>query len=161
MSLFPDRLDDEPVVGWRMWTLQIETYTLKAVNWPVYWEPGVRAVARCTSWTSREHELDEAAPAVECTCGFYAYASSEQAELELWKRIGKRVSYHPINQIPVIGQASFWGKVMDHERGWRGQYAYPYRILVPVDDAIDYYDHLKARKRLAAGYHVEVEEIRR
>ena len=33
--------------------------------------------------------------------------------------------------VPVIGQASLWGRVISCTDGWRAQYAYPYSLRVP------------------------------
>jgi len=31
---------------------------------------------------------------------------------------------------PVAGTVSLWGTVIEHERGWRGRFAYPSRLLL-------------------------------
>jgi hypothetical protein len=37
-------------------------------------------------------------------------------------------------QFPVLGEVALWGDVVEAERGWRGQYAYPARLFVPMVD---------------------------
>lgn len=33
---------------------------------------------------------------------------------------------------PVYGEVALWGKVIAHEHGYRAQYAWPIRILLPI-----------------------------
>lgn len=36
-----------------------------------------------------------------------------------------------ILKIPVIGQVSLWGRIMQHVKGYRAEKAYPYSLYVP------------------------------
>jgi hypothetical protein len=37
----------------------------------------------------------------------------------------------------VVGEVSLWGDVVEAECGWRGQYAYPACLFIPVVDHIE------------------------
>ena len=67
------------------------------------WVPGEPQVAAC----SRVPHADEVAPHWSCTCGLYAAKDSTCS-------VGT-----------VIGSVRLWGKYVEHETGWRAQYAYP------------------------------------
>lgn len=65
------------------------------------------------------HE-DQEAPVASCTCGHYATS---------------RLSKVPIpnvddSELIVIGQVIMWGRLIEHNEGWRAQYAYPGRVYV-------------------------------
>jgi len=144
----------EPIVGWRCWrVLPIQTlsegkrYRLCAVGTygvPKVWEPRAAVVANCSSFRSR-HE----APHRSHDCGIYAYASEEEAERKfasLWRS----------NSAPgttwAFGRVSLWGRVIECELGWRGQYAYPYAVAV--------FSNGRATPQIATEYAVDVESRR-
>lgn len=139
-----------PVVGWRAWTFS-GNYKLLSPNVDgVPWTAGQPMRATCMSrpdplaslpWspndrhligtdstfdqTTGEHYVTVGAlrvvvsaptkkvlqetPAEGCNCGFHAAKSVDKA-----RKYG-----------PVIGRVALWGKVIVHEEGWRGEYAYP------------------------------------
>lgn len=53
------------------------------------------------------------APHIKCTCGIYASKSLEH------------LHEYGYSRSRVHGQASLWGTVVEHQHGWRAQYAYP------------------------------------
>ncbi len=105
-----DRLP-EAVTGWRLWGVEdVDGDTrLVSLTRSTVWEP-LRATA---SWCLRPTHLR---PARRCRCGVYALASAE--ELALLGPIAGG----------AIGQVSLWGKVIEHERGLRAEFAYPSRV---------------------------------
>lgn len=125
----------EPIVGWRCWrVMPVETldrgkrYRLCAAGTygiPKLWEPRRAVVAHCSDFKAR-HE----APHRDHTCGIHAYSSRDDAECHLAQFVrtnGKQgVSW-------ALGRASLWGRVIEHEQGWRAQYAYPYDVTVFTD----------------------------
>lgn len=134
----PELYFAEPIVGWRVWrVLKIftlrsgEQYRLAAVGTngvPKLWEPRTAVRATCSAFTSR-HE----APWPRHECGLYALQTREDAveRLEHWiaaEQGGKHVSAW------ALGQVSLWGRVVECQRGWRGEYAYPYAITVFAND---------------------------
>ena len=110
----------EPIVGWRVWTLGLETrgrspMLLPAGNGRGAW-PRQRALqARCHS--PEERPKGHRPPTKSCSCGIYA---SDSLRSFIWSG--------PPPYTSVIGQASLWGKVIEHERGWRAAFAYPSRF---------------------------------
>lgn len=106
--MIPDRF--EPLIGWRWWRLGQDA--LISLNDGVPWTPGDEAIARCrVSWW---HD----GPLPRCSCGLYACQSRPRG-------------FPPPGQ--VYGTVSLWGRVIEHERGYRSARAYP-RELWLVDD---------------------------
>jgi hypothetical protein len=117
----PDQTDAtlvaEPIVAWRTWNLAISrgTFTLLPVgDNRIPWPYGTHARARCTR--HRRHR----APAADCTCGLHGSKA-----IPLLKRT---------RGPSVIGRAALWGRVVEHELGYRAEFAYPQRLalLCPV-----------------------------
>lgn len=73
-------------------------------------------------------------PELQCSCGIYAWRSREAAEHHARSRFTGRLMIYPSDTQfapaphTVFGQVSLWGRVLEHEDGWRGQYAYPYSL---------------------------------
>ena len=112
----------EPIIGWRVWNLSDGAEGPRL--WPAgsgvdVWQPRHRVEARCgapriLTWRIGRHT----APHLSCRCGIYASRS-----LDVFER--PRPAWPPT---PVVGTVSLWGTVVEHERGWRGQFAYPSRL---------------------------------
>jgi hypothetical protein len=112
----------EPIVGWRTWDLSegeagplLHPVGDSAEAWP----PRVRLHAQCTrstfaAWFGPGH----AAPDRSCRCGIYAVRSLDEFERP-------RPAWPPP---PVLGTVSLWGKVIEQQRGWRAEFAYPARL---------------------------------
>ena len=103
---------------------------------PVPWRPGQDRVAKC--FALRGHE----APARNCNCGIAAYyALDEEPELPapeaLW------------------GVIVAWGRIVEHERGFRAQFARPVALL----DAVRAPKRSKPRLRAQAGKAAEAHAI--
>jgi hypothetical protein len=131
----------EPILGWRLWHVRLhggdyrlESFTRHHVSWPA----GRRLGATCGAHGA-------AAPVSGHECGIYAFKSRELAEELLRRYIGVRQCYGRGQEFPpppqgrpiALGSVSLWGRVMERERGYRAQYAYPYELfLMNADDAI-------------------------
>jgi hypothetical protein len=127
----PDQVGD-PIHAWRIWFVVPEHRTsgelrLQSIVYGKLWEPKVIVKASCrASITHEDHE----APSADHKCGIYAVKTSEEAHryyrdptykartewMEIWK---------------VIGQVALWGKVIEGENGYRAQYAYPVKLMIP------------------------------
>jgi hypothetical protein len=114
---------DEVVVGWRTWDVSLDDETgpllLPVGSGVDVWAPRRPLRARCgvpavLSLFRRPHE----APDPGCRCGIYAARS-----LDAFDR--PRPAWPPP---PVLGTVSLWGRVIEHERGWRAAFAYPARL---------------------------------
>jgi hypothetical protein len=105
----------EPVIGWRVWTLRANRggtairmgpIAGRAKPWPVL-EP-----ARATCARRGRHEV----PGFACTCGLHATRTP-----------------HPLHRArdpAVVGTVALWGKVVEHEHGYRAAFAYPQRLML-------------------------------
>ncbi len=103
----------EPVIAWRAWALtgrpdgrkiRLRPVAGPRLPWP-YREP---ARARC-----KKGHL-HAAPAIDCTCGLHATHGTE-----LLRRTKTPA---------VLGRIALWGTIVEHEFGFRAEFAYPQRL---------------------------------
>lgn len=125
MAQLPRAEGAEPIEGWRSWRLGMRASgrptLLPAGAGRDAWEPRRAANARCTvpaliRGTRHPHE----APGERCVCGIYASITLGATPREV-------PAYPPA---PVAGSVSLWGTVIEHERGWRGRFAYPSRLTL-------------------------------
>jgi hypothetical protein len=113
-----------PIVGCRVW--QWDTAGLKSLNGEP-WSPGKPLAAGCKAAdcgivgrAEAVHSAHEP-PHPDCTCGVYAAKNIEHLRKSGYERYG------------IHGEVFLWGTVVEHERGWRGQYAYPKSLFLPLD----------------------------
>jgi hypothetical protein len=100
-----------PFVGYRVW--QWDAMGLKSLN-GVRWHPGEAFTAECR--TQGCHE----APRSDCTGGIYASRGFDHL-----RRLGYTESH-------IHGEVCLWGTVVEHEGGWRAQFAYPKNLTLPL-----------------------------
>jgi hypothetical protein len=103
----------EPVHAWRCWTLSGSRDGSRLRLTPIAgdrrpWPAGRPASAMCSR--HRAH----AVPHLACTCGLYAVNDPDEL----------RKSRDPA----VLGTVALWGRVVEHERGFRAQLGYPQRL---------------------------------
>lgn len=103
-------ISTEPVLAWRAWALTGRRDGSELLLRPVAgrsrpWRPGEVAEAACKQ--ARLH----AAPNVDCSCGLHA--THEIDEL--------RRTRSP----SALGRVALWGRVVEHELGYRAQFGYP------------------------------------
>ena len=90
------------------------------------WRAGEPLEARCrlfefAHWRPLRTNLrPHDAPHLKCTCGIYA---SKTLDLR-WPGYQRSLIY---------GQVLLWGTIVEHQRGWRAQYAYPKSFLLPPE----------------------------
>jgi hypothetical protein len=102
----------EPVLAWRAWSLTgtdragylLRPIAGRANPWPQ------RRAARATCWWPQLHD----APAESCRCGLHAV---HEERLLRWTR-----------SPAVIGTVALWGRVIEHDLGFRAEFAYPQRL---------------------------------
>lgn len=100
----------EPILAWRTWALTGHRDGTDLLLRPVAgrsrpWRPMQPVEAAC------KHARLHAAPHVECTCGLHG-----THDLDILRR----------TRCPaVLGRVALWGRVIEHELGYRAQYAYP------------------------------------
>jgi len=118
-----------PIVGYRAWQWNCTGWNphsapLKSFN-DEWWSPGRAIAATCNAsfgWAPVRavevaHERHEA-PQAACTCGIYAAKSFGQLQDLGYLRRG------------ICGEVYLWGKVIDHQSGWRAQFAYPKTLVL-------------------------------
>jgi len=110
-----------PIIGYRAWQWNCGGWNphsapLKSFN-DEWWSPGRALTATCTAsfgWTPATgaevaHGRHEA-PLATCTCGIYAAKSFDHLQDQGYLKRGIR------------GEVYLWGKVIEHQSGWRVQY---------------------------------------
>jgi hypothetical protein len=123
--LFPEaEHQTEPVLGWRAWRLQRIDDELRIVPTTPRsaWQPRVAIHATCSGAHTREYmvynpELAKfhRSPEPGCTCGVHAI--KDPARLA---RSGRTAA--------VVGRVAMWGRVIEHTKGYRAEFAYPSRL---------------------------------
>ena len=111
-----------PIVGYRVWTWG--TLGLKSLCGKS-WHPGQVVAARCRASIvgGRGKAKDDLhdAPHEECTCGIYAAKTLHHFRSAGYDRYG------------IHGEVYLWGTVVEHELGYRAQFAYPKNFFLPPD----------------------------
>jgi hypothetical protein len=103
----------DPLIGWRAWTLagsrsgdDVRLRPIAGDGRP--WPPRTPASAACAR--HRGHEV----PDPWCSCGLHAVPGPDAL----------RRTRDPA----VLGSVALWGRVIEHEAGWRAAFAYPQRL---------------------------------
>jgi hypothetical protein len=105
----------EAIDAWRTWTLagsndglDVRLYPIAGTGkaWPVR-EP---VLGRCAR--RRSH----AVPGLDCTCGIHATHT-----IDILRRT---------RDPSVLGTVALWGRVAEHEHGWRAEFGYPQRVAL-------------------------------
>jgi hypothetical protein len=103
----------DPIQAWRTWTLvgsrdgsEVRLAPIAGDGKP--WPPRRPAAASCTR--HRSH----VGPELHCTCGLHAASSPDAL----------RRTRDPA----VLGTVALWGRVVEHEHGFRASFAYPQRL---------------------------------
>ena len=111
-----------PIVGYRVWTWN--TLGLKSLCGEL-WRPGQSLAARCKASTvvGRDKGMDYVhnAPHEACTCGIYAVKTLQHFLSAGYDRYG------------IHGEVYLWGNVVEHELGYRAQFAYPTNFALPPE----------------------------
>lgn len=108
----------EPITGWRYWRINADILLESRGK---IWEP-LKAKK-----VKHEHFLETFGLHVSCigfpvcpNCGIHAFKTKQQIE-----------EYIDFMMNVVIGEVYLWGKIVEHERGYRAEFAYPKRIYGP------------------------------
>ncbi len=128
-----------PIRAFRYWYVRWEEHQpiLQSLYYPTVWPPDGPLRASCekkpgyvVSWIKRLLAINaqpHPAPASECWCGIYALKQLEGIEhRELLPQIYQP---GPDRGVHVIGVVLLWGRVIQHEHGYRAEFARPLRLL--------------------------------
>jgi len=105
----------EPIVAWRTWAFTGRRDGSDLLLRPVAgrsrpWRPMQTAEAVC------KHTRMHASPNVGCTCGLHGTHG-----IDILRR----------TRCPaVLGRVALWGRVIEHDFGYRAQYAYPQLVTL-------------------------------
>jgi hypothetical protein len=121
----------EPLTGYRCWYAYPNGLLIGQAcheAWPLY-QP---FVARCAALTGngwRAHLAEGAfvpPPVVGCDCGIHAFKAQPDAEMRL-RAMTDSLSYEAGGDlmVQVWGRVALWGRVIEHEIGYRAACAYP------------------------------------
>jgi hypothetical protein len=99
-ALGEPRIRAGEIIGWRFWKLW--DGFLYSVFVPYTWHPGVSERS-----SSKQGGLKNR--------GYHAFRDEGQAERE--------ASLHPYISPAIIGSVAMWGEVIEHQHGWRSEYA--------------------------------------
>lgn len=133
VELIPDFI--EPLVGWRVWKVWRPSAKSESC-------PGLTGIILNTPWSPRrkisaDHNFDLAAKCrglleSGCSCGVYAFREPDDAFCYAMKVRDRLLG---ITNEVALGEVSLWGRVIECERGYRAQYAYPRHIYLPASFA--------------------------
>jgi hypothetical protein len=118
----------EPIVGYRAWLADREGRLRSLSTSTGWWEPGTQPAAVCHRPIHRfdEPHLGPAPHAVNHPCGYYAY-NTLAGLLEHGAGDGDR--HEEPGLTLVRGVVEGGGRTVEHELGWRAQYALPVAIV--------------------------------
>ena len=113
----------EPIVGWRQWHFMYPHFLANLGNDTIY-VPREKIEARCEQ---KDHS-EQQAPHLTCTCGIYAYKEKPRLLGEIRYTYGRPVA-PPVSGLRLVyGEINLWGKVVEHDHGYRAQFGYPKRL---------------------------------
>ena len=129
----PDYCD--PVLGWRVWHVVAAAREPRLVSvfrhavWPH--DDALRAACtrRVFGIRPRHCRHGHTAPWPDCHCGIYATQATAFSEyLDDYVRFlaGNLLK----KRLLVFGRVSLWGRVVEHDLGWRASHAFPERLFV-------------------------------
>jgi hypothetical protein len=127
-----------PIIGYRVW--RWDDAGLRSLNGKP-WSPCKPLAAKCGA--GKAHDAHEV-PQTDCTCGVYAAKNLEHLRQLGYEGRGIR------------GEVHLWGTVVEHELGWRAQFAYPKTLflspeLIPSDTK-----EMEVRLGALAAYDIDI-----
>jgi hypothetical protein len=115
VPVIPDYVS--PIVGHRIWVWDAGGW-IKSLNGEI-WCPGQAVAAKCRITDNHEP------PADGCSCGIYAAKNDEHVQ-----HLSSALALHREGFV-LHGEVCLWGRVMEHELGYRAQFAYPKSLVLP------------------------------
>jgi hypothetical protein len=134
-----------PIVGYRVWTWG--TTGLKSLCGE-RWHPRQPLAARCraSAVVGRADVVHDAhdVPQANCTCGVYAAKTLQHLCSMGYAKCG------------IHGEVHLWGTVVEHEHGWRAQFAYPKALFLSPDLIPSDTKEMESRLEVLAAYDTDV-----
>ncbi len=156
---FPDMI--VPILGWRSWRVKKTRQgpVLHALHQKGVWPAKKPLLAHCAQlkhgewqrqslfkdvWVPNpKHPLSP--PVTDCMCGIHAGRS-------LWWTI----EYSNNPNASIFGTCMMWGKVLQHKKGYRSQYAYPHQLFA-IPNRLPTAD--KTISKLESAYGLKIKQI--
>jgi hypothetical protein len=109
----------EPLIGWRVWCVVStrDGLRLSSVIHEALWPQDSELVARCDADPSHDP------PHEGCACGIHA----ARDPATVWTYLQGRDDPHTVRR--VLGRVLLWGRVVEHELGWRASHALPLDLV--------------------------------
>ena len=123
-------------IGWRAWRVdrELPKYGLPpklySASFPYAWRPKQKAEADCPHCGQPD---GVGVPGEDCSCGFYSAKS-----LKHLMHMGYHLYQADSPSFTIVGQIGCWGKIVEGTQGWRSQYAYPIRLMIPYEAGADF-----------------------
>jgi hypothetical protein len=127
-----------PIVACRVW--RWDAAGLRSLNGK-RWSPRQPVAAKCGAGNA--HGAHDP-PHFDCTCGVYAAKSREHLRQLGYEGRGIR------------GEVHLWGTVVEHELGWRAQFAYPKSLVLPSDLIPSDTKEMETRLGALAAYETDI-----
>jgi hypothetical protein len=115
-ALGEPRIRAGEIIGWRVWKLR--NGLLHSVIIPYTWRPGVFERSSC----------QKGGGYYNYNPGYHAFRHQEQAERE--------APMLAFSSLAAIGSVALWGEVIEHQYGWRSEYAAVRSIIKITGDII-------------------------
>jgi len=114
-----------PIIGYRAW--QFDGNNLRSLNGQP-WSPGKALVGSC-----RRPSADHTVPRQDCSCGVYAFKASRRAQGYCLAASIAAYSARGLGCLAYLhGEVTLWGTIVEHEDGWRAEFAYPQTIVISL-----------------------------
>lgn len=115
------------LTGYRVW--KVEYRYLYSIAWRKGLAPGIATKALCAranyegfKWYGPYGGHDTStAPVEQCGCGYYSFKSLED--------LATGYSLDDYREM-VVGVVDIWGRVIEHEKGYRSEYMYPRELWI-------------------------------
>src|ERR1039458_7150389 len=127
-----------PIIGYRVW--RWDDAGLRSLNGKP-WSTCEPLAAKCGA--GKAHDADEV-PQTDCTCGVYAAKNLEHLRQFGYEGRG------------IHGEVYLWGTVVEHELGWRAQFAYPKSLFLPPDLIPSDTKEMESRLEALAAYSTDI-----
>jgi hypothetical protein len=127
-----------PIIGHRVW--RWDAAGLRSLNGK-RWSPRQPVAAKCGAGNA--HDAHDP-PRLDCTCGVYASKTREHLRGTGYERVGIR------------GEVHLWGTVVEHEFGYRSEFAYPKTLFLPPDLIPSDASEMEARLGALAAYDIDI-----
>jgi len=130
MNVAPDYI--EPFEAWRVWHVVASAAAprLRSVVKPTLWPAGHELRAECLRHRPffrrrRPHDV----PGESCQCGIYG-TTLDRIEPYLQEALPADALAH------AVGRVALWGTLIECERGYRAELAYPIEVSVVHDEEL-------------------------